>query len=137
MNLSSIRSPDDSQYRAVGQYIKERTGNRDLVVVPYILDVCISHYSDAALEQRIWRIWKGDVWRDLLFVARHQDPRFSLSSYTLTTNFVESKSSIRTIELPEQAFSVVKEFGPLSIYRLKQPANSVEGIENLITSGAS
>ena len=73
----------------------------------------------------------GDVWRDILFVARDREPRFSLSSYTLTTNFVESKSSIRTIELPEQAFSVVKKFGPLSIYRLKQPTNRVEGIENL------
>ena len=134
-NPSSLRAPPDNHYRQMGEFIRERTTDGDIIVAPYIMDVCISYYSDHTTERRVWSVWRGNPWRQLLLVATDADPRFELSNYTLTTNYTDSGGQyLRALRLPEKAFDLVGKTGPIGVYRFKQSRHRVGDI-GILTDG--
>ena len=128
---ASWPGPRDNQYRQAGAYLQTQTQADEIIVSPYIMDVCLSHYSDNTPERRMWRVWRGNPWRELLFVASEADPRFGLDDYTLTTNYVDAGGYLRALDLPRAAFSPVAELGPIGVYRLREATYRIHDIEAL------
>ena len=130
---TSWKAPRDNHYKQIGEFIRERTADGDIIVAPYVMDVCISYYSDHTPERRIWSVWSGNPWHQLLFVATDADPRFELSTYTLTTNYTDPGGQyLRALNLPEKAFELVGRTGPVGVYRFKQSRHRVGDIGILI-----
>jgi hypothetical protein len=95
----------DRGFKEVGDYLMESILPGDLMVVPFIMDMQISHYGSQAIHRGMTGIFrKGTVGR-LLLVTKQGDPRFRLDNYLLKFNLtLDEEDYQRNLPLPVASF---------------------------------
>lgn len=95
----------DRGFKEMGDYLIENVLPGDLMVVPFIMDMQISHYGSQAIHRGMTGIFrKGTVGR-LLFITKQGDPRFRLDNYLLKFNLtLDEVDYQRNLSLPVDSF---------------------------------
>jgi hypothetical protein len=95
----------DRGFKEVGGYLMENILPGDLMVVPFIMDMQISHYASQAIHRGMTGFFrKGSVDR-LLFITKQGDPRFRLDNYLLKFNLtLDEEDYQRNLRLPVESF---------------------------------
>ena len=95
----------DRGFKEMGDYLMESILPGDLMVVPFIMDMQISHYGSQAIHRGMTGVFrKGTVGR-LLFITKRGDPRFRLDNYLLKFNLtLDEEDYQRNLLLPVASF---------------------------------